>query len=250
MFVIGQGRIGGALVAAAKAAGQDWVAISRDSGWDALDGPAGTPILVATRNDDLPAVVSYTPEHRRRDLVFLQNGMLRPWLKAEGLAKNTRGLLFFAVATRGAAIVPGASSPFVGKLADTVASALNGINIDASAVSSDEFKAVELEKLMWNSAFGLLCEALDETVGSILMQHRSTADNLLGELHDVGQRALGIEVPFGPLLLRLHQFSMNVADYKGAVKEWRWRNGWFVDQAKALGMDTPVHNELLASVGR
>lgn len=45
---------------------------------------------VCTRNDDLDQVVAATPVARRKDLVFLQNGMLMPWLKAQGLEDNTQ----------------------------------------------------------------------------------------------------------------------------------------------------------------
>ena len=48
------------------------------------------PILVCTRNDDLGAIVEATPPERRKDLVFLQNGMLQPWLDAKGLGTNTQ----------------------------------------------------------------------------------------------------------------------------------------------------------------
>ena len=52
--------------------------------------PPGTPILVATRNDALASVVEATPVERRRDLVFMQNGMLQPWQEARGLGDATQ----------------------------------------------------------------------------------------------------------------------------------------------------------------
>ena len=54
-----------------------------------VSGPAG-PIVVCTRNDDLQAIVDATPADRREDLVFIQNGMLQPWLDAQGLGENTQ----------------------------------------------------------------------------------------------------------------------------------------------------------------
>lgn len=45
---------------------------------------------VCTRNDDLEDVISRTPPARREDLVFLQNGVLGPFLDKHGLAKNTQ----------------------------------------------------------------------------------------------------------------------------------------------------------------
>ena len=49
----------------------------------------------------LKDVVANTPEDRREDLVFLQNGMLQPWLDAQGLGDNTQALIYFAVAKLG-----------------------------------------------------------------------------------------------------------------------------------------------------
>ena len=64
--------------------------------------PAGSgPIYVATRNNDLEAIIEKTPAERREDLVFLQNGMLSPYLENKGLLMNTQGLIYFAVAKKG-----------------------------------------------------------------------------------------------------------------------------------------------------
>ena len=54
-----------------------------------ISSPQG-PIVVCTRNDDLQAIVDATPAGRREDLVFIQNGMLQPWLDAQGLGENTQ----------------------------------------------------------------------------------------------------------------------------------------------------------------
>ena len=49
------------------------------------------PIYVCTRNDDLEAIIEKTPVNRREDLVFLQNGILSPYLQSKGLLANTQG---------------------------------------------------------------------------------------------------------------------------------------------------------------
>ena len=51
------------------------------------------PIYICTRNDDLDAIILKTPADRREDLVFLQNGMLTPYLEKKGLITNTAGKL-------------------------------------------------------------------------------------------------------------------------------------------------------------
>ena len=48
------------------------------------------PIFVCTRNDSLAGIVESCPPARREDLVFLQNGMLQPWLDAQGIGDNTQ----------------------------------------------------------------------------------------------------------------------------------------------------------------
>ena len=58
-------------------------------------------IIVCTRNNDLQGVVDATPASRRQDLVFIQNGMLQPWLDERGLGDNTQALIYFAVAKKG-----------------------------------------------------------------------------------------------------------------------------------------------------
>ena len=49
------------------------------------------PIYICTRNDDLDAIIDKVPDNRKEDLVFLQNGMLSPYLKSKGLLLNTAG---------------------------------------------------------------------------------------------------------------------------------------------------------------
>ena len=93
--IVGGGRIGEMMYDSNMK--QDVLLRSRD---DQL--PAGSgPIYVATRNNDLEAIIEKTPENRREDLVFLQNGMLAPYLKKKGLLMNTQGLIYFAVAKKG-----------------------------------------------------------------------------------------------------------------------------------------------------
>ena len=60
--------------------------------------PRPNPVL---RNDDLQAVLDATPRERWGDLVFIQNGMLEPWLASKGLEGNTQALVYFAVAKMG-----------------------------------------------------------------------------------------------------------------------------------------------------
>lgn len=246
MIVIGAGRVGGGL----KGLDPDLRLIDRVSGWEALDAPAGEPILVAVRNDDIAAVLDKVPAHRRADLVFTQNGMLGDYLDGVGLGSATRGLFFFAVAKRGDRPAPGGTSPFCGPHASAVVEWMRGVDLPAASLAADDFAAIELEKLVWNCAFGLLCEAFACDVGSVVSKHAETLRALAAEMHAVGQVSLQVEVEFEPFLARLSAYSRSIPGYRGAVKEWPWRNGWFVSAASRVGIAMPQHKDLLAEVGR
>jgi ketopantoate reductase len=246
VIVIGAGRIGSALHQLAPAA---IPLITRTSGWTALEAEAGQAIVVAVRNDDLDAVLARVPEHRRDDLVFIQNGMLRPWLAERGLTTTTRGLLFVAVAKRGDPILPGDVSPFCGPRAAAVVDTLSGLGVPAEVVAPEHFVAIELEKLIWNCAFGLCCEAFDLRVGEVVEQRADELRELVAELLEVGERVFGLTLELDRLVARLCAYSRSIPDYRGAVKEWRWRNGAFVLAAEQFGVATPNHARLLRATG-
>jgi ketopantoate reductase len=249
VVIIGAGRIGGALARRSEERGIAASLVTRERGWQALEGPAGAPIVVATRNDDLDEVLARVPARRREDLVLVQNGMLRPWIAAHGLGAVSRGLLFFAVARAGASIEVGAPSPFMGRQAGAIVRWLAAIEVPAIEVEAAEFAAVELEKLIWNAAFGLLCEVYSATVGEVIAAHEAELRALVAEMAAVGAAALEVRLAVEPLVARLCAYSRSISGYRGAVKEWRWRNGWFVAEAARLAVATPVHARLLARRG-
>lgn len=251
VIVIGAGRIGTALAARSRESGREpFVLVDRQRGWEQIDPERSGPILLAVRNDDLAAVVDRVPERRRGDLVFVQNGMLRPWLEERRLAMSTRGLLFMAVPSVGAPIEPGGESPFWGPHAARMVEVFTEIGLPAKAVDAQTFTAIELEKLIWNSTFGLFCQALDCDVGTVVEQHRSRLKLLVSELLAVGGPALGVELELEPLMERLCEYSRSIPTYRGAVKEWPWRNGWFVSTARARKKKTPTHDMLLLAIGK
>ena len=83
--VVGKGRVGEALQKMLPEG--NTVMVGRT---DAIPADGAGPIYVATRNDDLATVIEKTPEGRRKDLVFMQNGMLGPFLEGYGLQDNTQ----------------------------------------------------------------------------------------------------------------------------------------------------------------
>lgn len=229
--IIGAGRVG---IALSELAGTP--AHQRGQAWH--DAPPG-PLIVCTRNDDLAAVIQATPAHRREDLVFIQNGMLRPLLVEHGLQDNTQALVYFAVSKRGDAPVDGGGTVVTGKWAQAFCKLLAKGDLECSVVDSTRFGQQMVEKLLWNCVFGLLCQVHDASVGTLVREQRAQIDALVAELSGVAERALGLTLESG-VSQRLCDYSLKIADYKGAVKEMRWRNGWFLEQER-----TPVHVGLL-----
>ena len=246
--ILGAGRIGGALATLCGEVDLPCDLITRQQG-QVLASEAGNPVLIAVRNDDLDPVLERVPRARRADLVLIQNGMLRPWLRERGLDQVTRGLLFFAVGRRGDRPQPGAPSPFTGPHAETMVTWMTRLGLPAEVVDPPTFAAIELEKLIWNCAFGLLCQVHAADVGVIVDEHTGELLALVTEMAAIGARTLGVELPVLPLVERLSAYSRSIAAYRGAVKEWPWRNGWFVRCAAEQGIAMPTHRALLDRAG-
>ena len=244
-LVLGAGRVGSAL---ARASGVG--VIDRYRGWYQLDDPAGDPIAVCVRNDDLGAVLSAVPAHRRADLVFLQNGMLDPWLEDHGLEGNTRGLLFFAADTRDGAPTPGGVSRFTGPHANAMVLWLESLGLRSEAIGRRAFTAVMLEKLIWNAAFGLLCQRFDLDVGGVLDHHADDLAALARELGEVGRLALGVDLDDTTLLANLRAYASSIPRNRAGLKEWPWRGGWFTAAARSHNLPLRTHTELVAGLAK
>jgi ketopantoate reductase len=250
VVIIGAGRIGKALQARASGGDEAVVLVSRNEGWEAIEaGPQGDPILVAVRNDDLRTVIARVPPYRRDDLVFIQNGAIRPLLKSEGLAACTRGLLYFAVAKVDEPIVEGLVSPFCGPHALTMARFLGGMGLKSHAMDWGRFSYYELEKLLWLACHGLLCTKHGVTVGELVTGHRDELAALVAELCVVGRAAMGVDVDPAYVTARLVAYSETIPTWSASVKEWRYRNGWLQSEAHRLRVDSPLHDALIKELG-
>jgi len=253
VVIIGAGRIGQALTARAEARGVPVSLVSRDAGWEALEGPPGDPVLLAVRNADLRAVVERVPEPRFDDLVFLQNGAIRELLAELGVARGTRGLLYFAVGSRvsdgGGEVIPGYTCPFHGPHAAAAARFFGQVDLAAREVDWARFSYFELEKLLWLACHGVLCEIHGVTVGELVRDYRQDLHDLVAELLRVGRAAIGVDAPVDYVVDRLAGYSATIPTWPAAVKEWAWRNGWLVEQARRHGIATPVHDHYLQALG-
>ncbi|KAK9839627.1 hypothetical protein WJX81_001602 [Elliptochloris bilobata] len=195
---------------------------------EAISSGSG-PIIVATRNDDLDSVIEATPRKRRPDLVFIQNGMLQPFLDERGLSDNTQVLVYFAVAKRGDAPQDGGLTQAHGPHAAAFAERMTSHGISCSLPDRPQFRQSMLEKLVWICAYMLVGARHKTNVGGVERQHRAEVDALVTELAGAGAAELGIEPAAGgaPLPERLAEYSRSVSVFPTAVKEFVWRNGWF-----------------------
>ena len=235
---------------------------------DLASFPLGTPIVVCTRNDALDSVFEKTPVERRKDLVFIQNGMLQPWLASKkvdtGNEAATQVLVFFAVSAKGEPPVdgvtdtdPGGLTAAHGRHAEAFARRLKGSGGLSCHVleSRAAFDAAALEKLVWISAFMLVGSKHGGiTVGEVEAKHADEVSALIGELAAGGATALGLPENALPenLVEKLRAYARSVAHFPTAVKEFEWRNGWFWGLSKkseGSGDPFPKHSRLLREVG-
>ncbi|KAF5825491.1 hypothetical protein DUNSADRAFT_9323, partial [Dunaliella salina] len=83
------------------------------------------------------------------DLVFIQNGMLQPWLDEQGLTDNTQVLVYFAVAKKGDAPIDGKTdvnpeglTAACGEHAEAVAHRLRAGGLSCKVLDRITFKQV------------------------------------------------------------------------------------------------------------
>ncbi|XP_030546901.2 uncharacterized protein LOC115752721 [Rhodamnia argentea] len=205
------------------------------------------PILVCTRNDDLEAVLDTTPSSRWRDLVFFQNGMLEPWLKSKGLSDADQVLAYFAVSKLGEPPLDGKTdtnpeglTAAYGKWASAVAGRLQAGGLSCKVLDKEAFQKQMLEKLIWISAFMLVgARHPGATVGVVEKEFRSEVESLIKELASAAAAEKGIV--FDECMEdRLCAYSRAVAHFPTAVKEFKWRNGWFYSLSeKAIAEGKP-----------
>lgn len=249
--VIGaNGRIGELVLRLAKQQGWDALAVDRERDEVGLDWPgASLPLLVCTRNDALPEVVKRVHPSRRADLVFVQNGMVQPWLAENDLAGCTQGVLYVAVTHVGAEPVGGGTSVFNGRWSGPIAKLLRAGGIPARAVRATAYKREVSVKLAWICIHGLLGQALGVTVGEIAQEHGDRVHALCRELQPLLAKEPGLDLSADDLARRLMAYSASIPHFPSSLKEWRWRNGWLIDAAQRHGVPLPHHTRWLERAG-
>ncbi|XP_027167464.1 uncharacterized protein LOC113767539 [Coffea eugenioides] len=242
-IIVGGGRVGKALQDMGNG---DDVLVKRGESVP-IDFPG--PVLVCTRNDDLEAVLESTPKSRWSDLVFFQNGMLETWFQSKGLSDPDQVLAYFAVSKLGEPPTDGKTdtnpeglTAAYGKWASAVAGRLLAGGLSCKVLEKEAFQKQMFEKLIWICAFMLVgARHPGATVGIVEKEYRSEVSSLISEL--AAAAAAGKGIVFEPAMEdRLCAYSRTVAHFPTAVKEFKWRNGWFYslsDKAIAEGKPDP-----------
>ena len=257
-IIVGGGRIGSLL----KDLGTDADVIVK-RGEPIPSEPSSGPIYICTRNDVLADVVAATPDNRRGDLCFLQNGMLGDFLAEQGLpVDTTQCLLYLAVPSLGAPPIDGITSlnpegltAADGKWAEELAARLNRGNLKCNLKHGDEFMAAALEKHIFICATNVIGQ-LNGGVnfGEVYSEKYTEQRNkLIDEMVAAGSKKVGVTLQPGTAD-RLAAYAESVADFPTGVKEFEWRNGWFYDISKdaiEAGEEDPMpfHTEALKTLG-
>ena len=182
-IIVGGGRIGSTLASFGES-----VILKRGEPFPSE--PATGPIYVCTRNDALAGIIDATPEHRREDLVFMQNGMLEAFLASKGLASATQVLLYLAVSKMGEAPIDGITdtnpdglTTAKGKWAGAFAARVAKGGLTCRLLDGDEYAKAMLEKHVWICAF-MMTGALNGgiTVGEVESTHAGQLQGLVEEM--------------------------------------------------------------------
>lgn len=239
-----------------KAAGFSDTIVTR-GGTISADGTG--PIYVCTRNDALKSVIDNCPPNRRGDLVFYgQNGYIEEFLRKEGLfGQVTQVLVYMAVAKKGDKPTDGITdrnpeglTAATGKWAPQVAARLRGAGLTCQVLDEANFRASMFEKLMWISAFMLLgVEHGGVSVGDVERLHSDQLVQMVKEMMAGISEAQGVAFKAG-VPERLLAYARSVAHFPTALKEFEWRNKFFLDlsrarQAAGRPDPTPLHTQLL-----
>ncbi|CAN4088613.1 unnamed protein product [Withania somnifera] len=232
-IVVGGGRVGRALQDLGNG---DDVLVKRG---ESVPIDFSGPILVCTRNDDLEATPKFSLE---RFGVFPE--MLEPWFQSKGLGDADQVLAYFAVSKLGEPPTdektdtnPEGLTAAYGKWASSVAARLHAGGLSCKVLEKERFEKQMLEKLIWICAFMLVgARHPGATVGDVEKEYRSEWVLTRSLLSDVStnycELAAAAAAEKGLVFEdavedRLCAYSRAVAHFPTAVKECKWRNGWF-----------------------
>jgi len=112
-IIVGDGRVGSMLAEFGARRGYEELLIKRGDPIPELQAGGQLvrmPIYVCVGCEDLEAVVAQTPEARREDLIFMQEGQLEPFRQRMGLYETTQVSAWFRTMRKGGKPVDGVTS--------------------------------------------------------------------------------------------------------------------------------------------
>ena len=203
--------------------------------------PPHVPILVCTTSDALPSVITATPPHCHPDLILIQNGMFT----THPYTQCTRVLLYLA------AVETGTEPPSIintyhtftdgqktvcfggGRHAQWFCHMLTQHGFACRCIDdADEFEQLEMHKLLWASAMWVMSQALGGVgVGQVVTLHRPALEDLIT---DLCSSCCCCKVDVERAMQEVVEYSLSiplaVPSRAMALKEFEWRNGWFLEQ--------------------
>lgn len=244
--IVGGGRIGSFL---AENGMKDLV-LNRG---EPIPPDAPGPVYVCTRNDDLLQVISSCPPEKKEDLVFVQNGMLERFLRNHGCDKNTKANLYFAVTKVGAKPIDGITetdpeglTAVCGKWESAFRERLERAGLTCKILKERDFRRSQMEKLIWISVFNLLGAVHGNiSMGEVARFHVNEVTEMSVELASMIRFTLTVGM-LPQIEERLLAYARRVKDFPTALKEFKWRNGFFYDYSQLaiknrLPDPTPMH---------
>ncbi|MCY4380996.1 MAG: hypothetical protein OXC40_05460 [Proteobacteria bacterium] len=210
---------------------------------DSLVSLSSHPTWICVRMKDLDQVLQQIPTTSKQNLIFLQNGIYQSLLDDYGVLEPTKMLVYFAINKIGDTPVDSLGMSVVtGKHSKMVSQMFASWHLDVKPVSELDFYGLAHEKLIWLAVFGLLGDCFSLTVQDLVTYHRDHIHGLIWELASLVERKFNIHFAGGKngLVEGLVQYSHSLGAYRATVKEFHYRNGYFLRLGK-----TPKHEHFL-----
>lgn len=211
------------------------------------------PVYVCARNDDLESVISECPPEKLDDLVFMQNGMLEKLLRKHGRFDNTKANIYFAVTSIGADPIDGVTEEnpqgltcVCGKWEGAFCDRLVKGGLTCTIKKERDFRRSQLEKLIFISIYNLLGAVHGNIpMGEVSRMHVKEVTELAVEMATMIRYSLTVGM-LPDIEQRMLTYGTSIKDFPTAFKEFKWRNGFFLDHsllAKKNGFPdpTPMH---------
>jgi hypothetical protein len=76
--------------------------------------------------------------------------------------------------------------------------------------------------------------------------HMSDVERLVAELVQISNAAIGTTLGEAETSAQLCAYSNSIEGYRATLKQWAWRNGWFVEAGKRLNHFGTHHRTFLS----